>query len=80
MTFMKKEKGQIRIIEFIPGTTKVRILGRSGKEYITDYGQRTCDCDYMQKWSTGKPCAHLNHVMQHLCGPDWSLPAESTNP
>jgi hypothetical protein len=80
MKFMKKEKTQIRIIEFILGTTKVRVMGRSGKEYITDYGQRTCECDYMQNWSTGKACAHLNHVMANLGGPDWSMPAEAATP
>jgi hypothetical protein len=73
---MKKEKPQIKIIEFIAGTTKARILGRSGKIYTTDYAQATCECDYMTKWSRGKRCAHINHVISHLSGPDWSMPAE----
>ena len=77
---MKKLKPQIQILEFIPGTTKARVLGRSGKIYITDYVEGTCECEYMQKWSTGKHCDHLKHVTSHFGGPDWSMPDETAAP
>jgi hypothetical protein len=77
---MKKQKPQIEILEFIPGTTKARVLGRSGKTYITDYVEGACECDYMQKWTTGNRCAHLNHLLNHFAGPDWSMPDESKSP
>ncbi|MEI6078960.1 MAG: hypothetical protein WCS94_25530 [Verrucomicrobiota bacterium] len=71
---MQKEKPKIIILEFIQGTTKARVLGRSGNEYVTDYGLGTCECEFKQKWSKGKPCAHLNHIMAVIGGPDWEMP------